>query len=763
MTGSLSGVRVIDFGQYIAGPLTGMLLADQGADVIRVDPPGGPMWDTPANATWNRGKRSIVLDLKSNEGIATAKQLIATADVVVENFRPRVMDRLGIGPKAMSAANPGLIYCSMPGFSADDTRFDVAAWEGVVGAATATYSTSAIGADEDGEPSRPVYTAIPISSSYAAFVGTTSIAMALIARERHGFGQIIEAPLFDATYQAIGVRGVKYHDQPQPPRGGAAWVRQYECADGRWVQFHAANTRFIHQFVDAAGVSSWKDEGLTERAQLAGDLALNAELLERLTALFKTRPAQEWEDLVNAAGTPTAICRQSVEWLTHEHAIESDAVATVDDPILGPMVQPGVQVSMSETPGAIQGPAPVLDADRDEILAGLAAKPDDQSRPPAPSEVRGVLAGMKVLDLCIILAGPTCGRTLAEFGANVIKIDNPDREGGIALHHDINRGKESVYLDLKTAAGQEVFWRLAEDADVIVQNYRLGVVERLGIDYESVRKRRPDIVYATLNAYGEIGPWSERPGWEQLAQATTGMQARYGGDGPPVLQPFPVNDYGTGFMGAYAVALALLHKQKTGQGQHVFSALARTALTLQSQHVAAYEGKTWDEPSGQDSLGSGPLHRLYQTANGWFFLGAKGSQLDDLAETTGIDASLQGAELEAALEQAFVTKETDDWTALLVEQRIGAYSSRSVDNVMNDPAATRLGMSITRDHDGVGSITTNGPSAHLSRTPLVPGKPAAVPGADGIAVLSNIMDTDEITSLIQDGVLVVPDSAGVTV
>ena len=82
---------------------------------------------------------------------------------------------------------------------------------------------------------------------------------------------------------------------------------------------------------------------------------------------------------------------------------------------------------------------------------------------------------------------------------------------------------------------------------------------------------------------------------------------------------------------------------------------------------------------------------------------------------------------------------------------------------MNDPAATRLGMSITRDHDGVGSITTNGPSAHLSRTPLVPGKPAAVPGADGIAVLSNIMDTDEITSLIQDGVLVVPDSAGVTV
>ncbi len=120
------------------------------------------------------------------------------------------------------------------------------------------------------------------------------------------------------------------------------------------------------------------------------------------------------------------------------------------------------------------------------------------------------------------------------------------------------------------------------------------------------------------------------------------MQARYGGDGGPALQPFPVNDYGTGYMGAYAVALALLHKQKTGEGQHVFSALARTAMTLQSQHVAGYEDKIWDEPRGQDSLGSGPLQRLYQTADGWFFLGAKESQLGALAEITGIEPSLGG-------------------------------------------------------------------------------------------------------------------------
>ncbi|MCK9496085.1 MAG: CoA transferase, partial [Dehalococcoidia bacterium] len=116
MASALEGIRVIDFGQYMAGPLAAQLLADQGAEVVRVDPPGGPMWDTPANATWQRGKRSIVLDLKTEEGRETARSLIASADVVVENFRPGVMDRLGLGAVAMTEAHPRLIYCSLPGF-----------------------------------------------------------------------------------------------------------------------------------------------------------------------------------------------------------------------------------------------------------------------------------------------------------------------------------------------------------------------------------------------------------------------------------------------------------------------------------------------------------------------------------------------------------------------------------------------------------------------------------------------------------------------
>src|SRR5439155_26016707 len=112
---------------------------DQGADVIRVDPPGGPRFDTPANATWNRNKRSIVLDLKLDADRDAARRLVETADVVVENFRPGVMDRLGLGAEAMTAANPRLSYCSLPGFAADDARAGMRAWEGVVSAAAGVY------------------------------------------------------------------------------------------------------------------------------------------------------------------------------------------------------------------------------------------------------------------------------------------------------------------------------------------------------------------------------------------------------------------------------------------------------------------------------------------------------------------------------------------------------------------------------------------------------------------------------------------------
>jgi crotonobetainyl-CoA:carnitine CoA-transferase CaiB-like acyl-CoA transferase len=752
MTSVLDGIRVIDFGQYIAGPLAGMLLADQGADVIRIDPPGGPVWHTPANATWNRGKRSITLNLKQPGDLAIATQLIGSADVVIENFRPGVMERLGLGPQAAMRVNPGLIYCSLPGFASDDPRAQVRAFEGVVGAATATYRPYTEGSE------RPVYTAIPISSNYAAFQAVVGIVVALLARQRDGVGQWIEVPLFDATFPSIGARAMRVHDPAHvvpTPRG--VWGGGFECADGRWVQFGGSGNQNFRQFVEAAGITAWDAEGLTDIERIMHDQELFDKHRQRARELFKTRTAQEWEDLVAEAGSECAVCRTSAEWFDHPQARESQMVVEVDDAQYGKMLQPGINVRLSRTSGAVRWPAPKPDQHRAEILAELNAPPRHRMAPTPEDTVRAALDGVRVLDLCIILAGPTLGRTLAEFGADVIKIDNPTRGGYVASHNDVNRGKRSILLDLKSEAGRNIFWRLLEGADVVAQNYRAGKLEKLGLSYEEVRRRKPDIIYASLNAFGHLGPWAQRPGHEQFAQAATGMQRRFGGDGPPTIQPNPINDYGTGFMGAYAVALALWHRRRTGEGQHVDTALAYTAMMHQSPFMQLYDGKRWDEPSGQDRLGSGPLHRAYRARDGWLFIGARQDEGRRLAAVQGLTgvASLRGGPLEQALEERFAGDSVDTWVARLTKAGIGAHRYiGDVEALMADPWVTAHALSLTREHDEMGLVTTCGPAPRLSRTPIRVGQPAPKPGADADAILKEVgLSAGEIAALIEAGVV----------
>lgn len=750
MPSALAGIRVIDFGQYIAGPLTGMLLADQGADVMRVDPPGGPIWDTPANATWNRGKRSITLDLKQPEDLDVARRLMASADVVIENFRPGVMTRLGLGAEAALAANPQLVYCSLPGFASDDPRAGVRAFEGVVGAATATFRA------HDGKTDRPIYTAIPIPSVYAAFQAAVSITLALNARERSGVGQHIEVPLFDSMFPSIGSRGMHVHDPAHAVLSRAGiWGGNFECADGRWVQYGSGNQNF-REFVEAAGITDWDEEGLIDIDRILNDPELYEKHLQRARELFKTRSAQEWEDLVAKAGSECAVCRTSAEWFEHPQARESNMVINVDDPIYGPMLQPGINARLSRTPGAVRRPAPKPDQHRLEILAEMESHPRPVSSSQMLSTLRTALDGVRVLDLCIILAGPTCGRTLAEFGADVIKIDNPKRGGYVQSHNDVNRGKRSILLDLKSAEGRDIFWRLVDTADVVAQNYRAGKLEKLGLGYEQVRQRKPDIIYASLNAYGHLGPWATRPGHEQFAQATTGMQRRFGGDRRPMLQPNPVNDYGTGFMGAYSVALALLHRQRTGEGQHVDSALAYTAMTLQSPFMQLYDGKRWDEPRGQETLGSGPLHRAYQARDGWFFLGAKATDVPRLAAVEGLSeiGTLEGPALECVLEQHFLTHTVDHWVSRCTAAGLGAHRCiLDLAELMHDAWVVEHELSATREHDEIGLVTTCGPAPRLSKTPVRIGQPAPKPGSDAQSILAEIGLDDRLDSLIATGVI----------
>ena len=740
-SGALAGIRVVDFGQYVAGPLAGMLLADQGAEVIRVDPPGGPRWDTPANATWNRGKQAIVIDLKAADGQALARRLTGAADVVLENFRPHVMDRLGLGAAAVLAANPAVVYCSLPGFAADDPRAGLPGWEGVVSAAAAAYSPLARPGETPaaGDQAAPVFSAVPIASGFAAFLAAAGIAAALRARRHLHRGQRLEIPLFDAMFVALGYRASKL-----PPVEGAGFggpglrlLGLYQCGDGRWIYFHTGSKR-AQPFLRAAGAGDWLDA---------------PDARDRAAALFATRPARHWEDLGAEAGAEVVMARTTAEWIREPDALAGGLVTEVDDPRYGRMRQPGVAATMSATPGGVRFPARPADADRAAILADLeaverrapAAAPDPPAPPPS-----GALAGVRVVDLAIVLAGPTCGRTLAEFGADVVKVEMPPERarrglgmmapGASSVLHafnvDVNRGKRSIVLDLKTDAGRELLWALIGQADVLVENFRGGVIDALGFGYDAVRARRPDIVYASLNTYGYAGPWRNRPGHEQLAQTVSGMAERYGGDGPPVLQNVgALDDYGTGLMGAYAVIAALLHRERTGDGQRVTTALASTAGTLQSPFFYEFSGQNGDVPRGQDARGYQPRQQLYAGSDGtWFFLGAGAAALSDVEGLGDLPAEPTSADLAGR----FARAPADVWIARLTAAGAGAHRMVPLDELMSDPWVRAHGLITERFHEGVGPVQHPGPAVRMSVTPTRVGRPAPLPGADRESVLAQL-------------------------
>ena len=623
MAGALDGIRVIDFGHWLAGPLTALLLADQGAEVIHVDPPGGPAWKTVANATLQRGKQRIVLDLKSPADLASAHGLIGSADIVIENFRPGVMDRLGLGWDAVRRGHDRLIYCSLPGFASDDPRAAMPAWEGALAAATGTYTRS-------GAEDQPRFNALPLASEFGALAAAIAIVMALIARERDGLGQRLEVPLFDAMFLAFGASALLVNGAAAGGRPADPWSGTYECRDGAMVLLNLATPRFVRRFLEATGtLQAWTAKGYLEPDRLVHDSALWAQHKQELSALLRTRTAEEWDMLATQVLLPLTRIRTSVAWMESQHAQDAGIIVPVDDPEYGRLLQPGPSVRLSGPLGKDAAPP----SERPAVIRATAVT----------SPLTAALEGFRIVDTTQVLAGPTAARTLAEFGAEVIKINNPWEEGAgyrwqvHRYHTDVNRGKRTILIDLKRPEGLAILWRLVENADAFLQNLRLGVAEHLGIGYEQVREHKPDIVYLSVSAFGYGGVWQYRPGYEPNAQAITGMQARMGGSANrPAGQPFAIDDYCTGLLGALGLGLGLFHRLRTGEGQRVETSLGHAATFLQIPYMQTYEGKVWDEPSGPQAQGWGPLQRLYRAADAWFFLGAQDTQIERLASIPGL-------------------------------------------------------------------------------------------------------------------------------
>lgn len=360
----------------------------------------------------------------------------------------------------------------------------------------------------------------------------------------------------------------------------------------------------------------------------------------------------------------------------------------------------------------------------------------------------GALDGIRVLDLCIILAGPTCGRTLAEYGAEVIKVDPEHRKPSLTPWLDVGRGKRSVCLNIRTDAGLEAFLRLADTADVILTGFRKGVAERLGIGYDRLAERNPRIVYASINAFGQEGPWASRPGFDQNAQAATGMQVRNGGDGQPAPPPYTFNDYGTGLMAAYGVIMALLERERTGKGQKVDTALAYTASTFSSAYMVDFEGYEPNEIAGPQAKGSGEMSRLYQTADGWAALSADG-------ERERLAALPQFADAESAedVEAVFRSRPSAEWTAALNQAGLPTVEARGLEDARAEPYARANGLVASHIHPTFGEVEHGGAPQRLSATPARNAPPPAF-GADTEDLLRELgYGAERIAAMRADGTI----------
>lgn len=343
-------------------------------------------------------------------------------------------------------------------------------------------------------------------------------------------------------------------------------------------------------------------------------------------------------------------------------------------------------------------------------------------------------SNVKVIDLASYIAGALCPGLLADYGADVIKVESltgdPFRGLGPGFQ-DWNRGKRSICIDLKAEAGREVLYRLAEDADVVVENYRPGVSKRLGVDYETLSKINPNLVYCSVSAYGQEGPYRSKPGFDPLLQARSGAMVHQGGKTrPPVFLVLAISDYAAACLGAYGVALGLLARARTGRGRKVETSLLRACMAMQSGRFVVVKREK-DGTREADYAGEGPGYRAYRTSDGWIFLGVRseeewvrlessvGRDLKEMRNGTGSEKALS-----ETLEITFASATSAEWLSRLEAELVPCAPVQQVTDLYEDPQMKRNGLSVDYDATDLGPITLRGAPAIFSKTPGVSEKAA---------------------------------------
>jgi crotonobetainyl-CoA:carnitine CoA-transferase CaiB-like acyl-CoA transferase len=397
----------------------------------------------------------------------------------------------------------------------------------------------------------------------------------------------------------------------------------------------------------------------------------------------------------------------------------------------------------------------------------------------------GPLAGLRVIELAHIMAGPVCGLMLADMGADVIKVEKPtgddsrrfvppEIEGESAAYMMMNRNKRGIALNLKDPEALEILRRLLADADVVIENYRKGTMEKLGLSYEDLAKVNPRLIYCEISGFGRTGPYADRGGFDLIAQGMSGLMSITGeGPGrPPVKVAAPISDINAGILAAMGICAAHSNVMRTGQGQKVDTSLFEAAI-VQTYWQSAIAFATGDKPV---PLGSAhPLnapYQAFQTADGWINVGAANQrnwerfldvigapELNDDARFSSNFVRMQNLPALVEILNGYLSQQTTEtWLTRMEQADLPAGPVNDILEMHDDPQARARDMIVTVDHPKAGKVDTIGHPVKFSQTPASIHHAAPLLGQHTRAVLGELgCDEAQIDALIRSEAVIAAD------
>lgn len=687
----LESYRVIELGNGPITGLAGMMLADFGADVIKIDPLGGDAFaEMPASVLWTRGKRRLTVDLRSSSDLKQLRSLVIdTADGVMTTLRKQKRESLGLDSASLRESRQDLVYGSVSGFGENGPYSHYPGYEALVAAKSGRMMNFAGVANRAG----PNFSALQVGVHATSQTLASGILASLECRRTTGVGLTFETSLLRGMIPyEMGVSALsQLYDKgivPKPRRERDRTVSMptlnyhpVRTKDGKWLQLGNLLPHLLDNFFRASGF-----EYVFDDPQFKGDpFRWDPKILEQFrNAMFEhmqTRTAEEWMNHYIEDGEVAAHPYQS----SQEALSDPDVVLNGHVVTRGETRQLGLLANLTETPGEVGSSI------EDTTFLQLQDRvPSPTSR--AKSSPALPLDGVTVVESATIIAAPLGASTLADLGARVIKIEpltgDPFRGMMRALGASkCNVGKESICIDLKSDEGQAIAHKLASGADIWLHNYRVGVPEKLGIGYEELSSINPGLIYLSANGYGPKGPGAKRPSTHPVPGAALGgVVWQIGGMPDPaqelsnaelretsrkLLRANEVNpDPNTSMVIATSAILGLCARSASGKGQKIFLDMFGANAYANWDDFFSHPGKRPRPKVDIDGFGLGPLYRLYEASDGWVFLAVVTSN-DKQSLSNALNLDLSAKNLESVLADLFKTKAVREWETELTSAGIG--------------------------------------------------------------------------------------------